>query len=309
MKKFIASVLCIIFAVSLAACHGIKAPEQTKDDGSKSTAQASQDPSEGTSAAVTSPAFLAASACIEHKIDKVKMPDAEDNGYEDEDLEYHYPQLLIESSYADEINREIVRTVEKCKKDLNSSEEDLYIGSDYAAFLSKEDVLSLIFIAFGEYDMNLYRVYNIDVKTGGKVDNARIAEIAGVSDIRKAAMEALQKFYNDTLGIFRIENYRVIYEPGSSKDFQQKDVEMTFSERYLNDKMQIGLTDEGKMFFITMVDTTGGAEYYDYVFDVDGICLDEEAKAFVPVEDDEDEDYDDINEDDWFEETDGSFDE
>ena len=310
MKKYITSILCITLIMSLAGCVNPNAPEQTAGNNTKTTAETSVDPSEGTTATVTNPAFDTASACIQDKVEKLKMPDAESYGEdEDSELEYHIPQLLIKSSYADKINKEISGKVEKYKKNLSSQEDELITHTDYAAFLTKEGVLSIVFFAIGEWDLNEYKVYNIDVKTGEKVDNARIAEIAGVSSIREAAMEALEKFYNDTLGIFKIVDHKVIIEEGERKDVQQRNVEMTFSERYLNDKMQIGLTDDGKMFFITMVDTTGGAEYYDYVFDVDGIWLDVDEKAFVPVEDDGDEDYDDINEDDWTDEADDSEDE
>ncbi len=310
MKKLYATILCITLVMSISGCVNPNTPEQTADNGTKTTAGTSADTSEGTSSDVTNPVFDTASACIQDKVEKVKMPDPESYGEdEDSELEYHIPQLLIKSSYADEINKEISGKVEKYKKNLSAQEDELIICTDYAAFLTKEGVLSLIFIAIGEWDLNEYKVYNIDVKTGEKVDNSRIAEIAGVSDIREAAMKALEKFYNDTLNIVTIIGHKVVIEQGEIKDAQLKSVEMTFSERYLNDKMQIGLTNEGRMFFITMVDTTGGAEYYDYVFDVDGIWLDVDEKAFVPVEDDGDEDYDDINEDDWTDEADDSEDE
>ena len=74
-----------------------------------------------------------------------------------------------------------------------------------------------------------------------------------------------------------------------------KDVEKTFSEKNLNDKMQIGLTNEGKMFFISTIDTTAGAEFYNWVYDVNGTSLDDEdnpcwvGEHFPDEEDDEDE--------------------
>ena len=294
MKKIIATVLCLTLVISLAACSSTKESVETTAGSSETTAESKETPSSDVSETVTSSAPDNAYGYIERKIEKAKMEDAEEYGYEDDDIEYIYPQLLIKSSYADSVNKEISQAVKKYAKALNSEDGDFFTFSDYAAFLTKEGVMSLIFISYGEYELNEFKVYNIDVNTGEKVDNAGIAKIAGVSDIRKAAMDALQKLYNDTLGVFKVENYKVVYEPGTSKDTQQRDVEMTFSERYLNDRMQIGLTDEGKMFFITVVDTTGGAEFYNYVFDIDGICLDEEEKAFVPVEDDDEEEEDDL---------------
>ena len=301
MKKYITSILCITLIMSLAGCVNPNAPEQTAGNNTKTTAETSVDPSEGTTATVTNPAFDTASACIQDKVEKLKMPDAESYGEdEDSELEYHIPQLLIKSSYADKINKEISGKVEKYKKNLSSQEDELITHTDYAAFLTKEGVLSIVFFAIGEWDLNEYKVYNIDVKTGEKVDNARIAEIAGVSSIRKAAMDALQKYYNDREWI-KLENYKVVLEPGQKKDDQMKDVERMFSEKYLNDKMQIGLTDEGKMFFITTVDEMAGAEYYEHVFDVNGYDLDEEANTFVPFDTGDDEDYD-VEEDDWTDE-------
>ena len=306
MKKLLASVLSLTLVMSLAACSSAKEPEQTTEittttttteatttETSETTTESkAEETSETTIEKKTNPA----SAYIEEKIEKAEMKDWEDNGFEDGEFEFKYPQLLIKSSYADSVNKEIKKAVEKYTKDLNSEEGSLILSTSYAAFITKEGVLSLVFISDEETDCNEYKVYNIDVTTGKKVDNARIAKIAGVSSIRKAAMDALQNFYNDK-GWFKLENYKVVLEPGQEKDEQMKNVERSFGEKYLNDKMQIGLTDEGKLFFISTCGSAGGADFYDYVYDVNGYWLDEETNSFVPFDcgDDEDvEDADDI---------------
>ncbi len=323
MKKLLASVLCLTLVMSLAACSNAKEPEQTTENtttteatttttesttteattttttepSEKSSETTSESKTEGTSASVKDKKIKPASAYIEEKIEYAEMNDWEDQGFEDGEIEYKYPQLLIKSSYADSVNKEIKKTVEKYKKAVNNEEHYLFLSTSYAAFITKEGVLSLVFISDEETDCNEYKVYNIDVTTGKKVDNARIAKIAGVSSIRKAAMDALQNFYNDK-GWFKLENYKVVLEPGQEKDEQMKNVERSFGKKFLNDKMQIGLTDEGKLFFISTCGSAGGADFYDYVYDVNGYWLDEETNSFVPFDrgDDGEEDESDEGE-------------
>ena len=327
MKKFLASVLCLTLVMSVAACSTAKEPEHTTEPTTTTTtAETTEKPVETTEPTTTTTSEATEATSVSQSEDtSASSADKKTNpamayiqekveiGYlsasyvdpasyvddEGEEVKFHFPKLLIESSYADKVNKEISGKVEKYKKDLEIDDSDLFVGSTYAAFLTK-DVLSLVFVSYHVWDCNEYKVYNIDVKTGEKVDNARIAEIAGVSSIRKAAMDALQKYYNDREWI-KLENYKVVLEPGQKKDDQMKDVERMFSEKYLNDKMQIGLTDEGKMFFITTVDEMAGAEYYEHVFDVNGYDLDEEANTFVPFDTGDDEDYD-VEEDDWTDE-------
>lgn len=301
MKKFLASVLCLTLVMSFAACSSTKEPEQTSEittttttteatttETSETTTESkAEETSETSIEKKTNPAF----AYIQDKVEKHKIPESWLDE-EDDELEFHIPYLLIESSYADEVNKEISGKVAKYMKDLDSQDAGLFTGTGYAAFLTKEDVLSLVFVSYHEWDCNEYKVYNIDVKTGDKVDNARIAQIAGVSSIRQAAMDALQKFYNDREWV-KLDNYKVVLEPGRKKDDQMKNVESSFGEKYLNDNMQIGLTEEGKMFFITTAGSMGGADFYEYVFDVEGFDLDTEANKFVPFDDGGEEEEDD----------------
>ena len=75
-----------------------------------------------------------------------------------------------------------------------------------------------------------------------------------------------------------------------------KNVERSFGKKYLNDKMQIGLTDEGKLFFISTCGSAGGADFYDYVYDVNGYWLDEETNSFVPFDHGDDGEEDESDE-------------
>ena len=316
MKKFLASVLCLTLVMSVAACSTAKEPEQTTEPTTTTTtttaetttepaekptettepsATTSESKTEDTSASSADKKTNPAMAYIQEKVEIGYLP-ASYVDYEGDEVKFHFPKLLIESSYADKVNKEISGKVEKYKKDLEIDDSDLFTSTTYAAFLTK-DVLSLVFVSYHEWDCNEYKVYNIDVKTGKKVDNARIAKIAGVSSIRKAAMDALQKYYNDGNGV-KLENYKVVLEPGQKKDDQMKNVEKSFGEKYLNDKMQIGLTEDGKMFFISTVGSLGGADFYERVYDVNGYDLDAEANAFVPFDTGDDEDYD-VEEDAW----------
>lgn len=303
MKKFLASVLCITIAMSLAACSK-KAPDQT------GTVQPTEKPIEASEEFHTQPSATASTIAnpafefIKTKVDRITVAgEADEDGEKEEDevLSYYVPELLIKSSYAESVNKEINAAYEKYKKNLKNEELEQFYGTSYIAYLTKEGILSLVFISYGEYDDNEYKVYNIDTKTGEEVENAKLAELAGVSDIRKAAMDALQNLYNK-MEIFKIKDYKVVLEKGEKKDEQMRDVEKTFSEKYLNDKMQIGLTNEGKMFFISTIDTTGGAEFYNWVYDANGTTLDDEdnpywvGERFPDDEDDEDDESDEGDE-------------
>ena len=301
MKKFLASVLCITIAMSLAACSK-KAPEQTgtvqpTDITVETSGKAVTEPS-ATVSTIANPAY----EFIKTKVDRITVAgevDEDGDKEEDEVLSYYVPELLIKSSYAESVNKEINAAYEKYKKNLKNEELEQFYGTSYIAYLTKEGVLSLVFISYGEYELNEYKIYNIDTKTGEKVENAKLAEIAGVSNIRKTAMDALQNLYNK-MDIFKIKDYKVVLEKGEKKDEQMRDIEKTFSEKYLNDKMQIGITNEGKMFFVSMIDTTAGAEFYNWVYDVDGTTLDDEDNPYWVGDrfpDEEDEDDEDEDED------------
>ena len=297
MKKLLASVLSIAIIMSFAAC-GNKNGQQPSGSGNSTAAQAGSSSSSATKAAFNNPA----SEFVKDRIENITVPgETIEDGSKEEDeiLAYHIPELLIKSSYADSVNKEINAAFEKYKKSSKSEDKAHYYGSSYIAYLSKDGILSLVFISYGENDDNEYKVYNIDTKTGEKVENARIAQIAGVSDIRKTAMDALQAWYNK-MEIVKVKDYKVVVESGENKDSQMKDVENTFSEKYLNDRMQIGLTAEGKIFFITTVSTMAGAEFYNWVFDATGESLDDEDNPYWTGEmsPDDEEDAEDGDEED-----------
>ena len=307
MKKIVATALICTMLFSLAACSGKKAPEQTTTVAAattETTAAPANAPTEPSSTATT--VNNPASEFIKTKVDKITVAgevDEDGEKEEDEVLSYYVPELLIKSSYAESVNKEINSAYEKYKKNLKNEELEQFHGTSYIANLTKEGILSLVFIAYGEYEQNEFKVYNIDTKTGEKVDNARIAQIAGVSNIRKAAMDALQAFYNKKEW-YEIKNYKVVKEKGEKKDSEDKEVEKRFSEKHLNDKMKIGLTSEGKLLFVSNIYNGGGAAEFDFVYDADGNDLDDEknpcwvGESYPDDEDDEDEgeedeDYDD----------------
>ena len=282
MKKIITTALICAMLFSLAACNK-KQSEQTTAMISEPTAETTAT-AETSETAQTEPSATAttvynpASEFVKDRTEKVPDPNRvdEDGEVDESDIfVYHLPELQIKSSYADAVNKEINAAFEKYKKNYNNADVEQFYSTEYIAYLTKEGILSLVLISNGEYECNEYKVYNIDTKTGEKVDNARIAKTAGVSSIRKAAMDALQNLYNK-MEIFQFKDYKIELKKGEKKDSQMKDVEKTFSEKHLNDKMQIGLTSEGKMFFVSEIDTTAGAEFYNYIYDADGVRLDDE---------------------------------
>ena len=286
MKKLIASVLLISVVMSLAACNRTKEPEKSafaiSEIVNRNSEETSTTASSESSSTETMASYKNVSECVKDVVEKTTMmvPAGEDNE-EPEECIYHYPQILIKSSYADEVNKEISSTVEKYMKDVKKTEDadEVFVSTEYIAYLTKEGILSIVFISDEYYEYCRYKIYNIDTKTGEKVDNARIAQAAGVSSIRKAAMDALQAFYNK-LGEYKIKNYKVVVKKGKKKNAEMKAVEKTFSEKYLNDNMQIGVTADGQLVFVTIVETSGGAGEYDCLFDAKGCFINDEDNPY-----------------------------
>ena len=207
---------------------------------------------------------------IKDKVVKFKIKDSynkKKKKWKYDTLVFHFPVLLIKSSYADTINKAVDKMIAAYKKEFKDKEDTGIYGTEYIAYLTKDGILSLVLIETSANDYLEFRIYNIDVKTGEKVDNARIAQIAGVSNIRKTAMNALQAKYNKGKQ-FKIKNYKVVKKKGQKKNSMDKDVEKAFSEKRLNDKMKIGLTAEGKIFFISEYET-GAGEFFG-IYDANG---------------------------------------
>ncbi|MBR3081471.1 MAG: hypothetical protein IKH06_01315 [Clostridiales bacterium] len=284
MKKLIATLLCLTMAMSLASCSR-KAPEQTSEKNEPGVYETEVPLTEPTQPAETT-SNLAADF-VKCKTEKIAFGEEDDYGYKDEAALY-VPELLIKSSYADSVNKEISDAYEKIKNDLNKNDKADYSGTSYIAYLTKEGILSLVFIVYDETAGYEYKVYNIDTKTGEKVENARIAQIAGVSDITKAAKDALQNFLNKA-GVYKVENYKVVSEKGEMDGSGKADVEKSFSDEYINDKMQIGLTNEGKMFFVTKISESSGTAYSFEIYDCDGTYLDDEENPFWTGDKDRDD--------------------
>ena len=186
---------------------------------------------------------------------------------------YHAPEILIDSGCAKDINQEIAHRFESYEAAITTDGYSHYTSSDYIVYLTKEGILTIVFVEHGEWDDDIYHLYNIDVNTGDYVDNARLAEIAGITDIGKAAKDAVQAYFNAT-GNVKIENYKVVKDNNEPLNAMEKEIEDSFLDERLNDKMLVGLTSEGKMFFISALGAFGGAEWYNRMYDVNGVSLD-----------------------------------
>ena len=278
MKKLIATALICTMLFSLAACNSSK-PQQTVPESTESTtevtettqateatetttAETTETTAEATTASETSEtaaAVLNKKDYLKDKVLKFKVKDTynkKKKKWTYETYEYHFPQLLIKSSYADSINKAMEKKISAYKKEHKTNGFTDGV-TEYIAYLTKDGVLSIIFIETSPNDHIDCRVYNIDVITGEKVDNARIAQTAGVSSIRKSAMNALQAKYNKEKH-YKIKNYKVVKKNGKKKNSIDKDVEKSFNEKHLSANMKIGLTSEGKIFFISdYIDANG----------------------------------------------------
>jgi hypothetical protein len=298
MKKLLASILCLTMVMSLAACNG-KQPEQSGQGQESETTVPDIVETEVPLTETTKapdPVNLATDF-VKCKSEKFAYGEEDDYGFRSE-ISLYIPELLIKSSYADSVNKEISDTYEKIKKAMNKEETAIYDDTSYIAYLTKEGVLSLVFIAnaesanaVGHADRDVFKVYNIDTKTGEKVENARLAQIAGVSDITKAAKDALQNYFNKS-GEFEVKDYKVVSEKDEENGSGKTDVEYSFRDEYINDKMQIGLTNEGKMFFVTKLSQASGTDFSYELYGSDGTNLDDMDNPFWIGDKDRDEEDD-----------------
>ena len=171
---------------------------------------------------------------------------------------FYVPEILIKSAYADSVNKEIADIFEGYKKEFKKTKGDpSFDETAYYAFITKEGILSIIFVEYGVGDVSpKHHVWNIDVTTGEKVDNARLAEIAGVKNIRQAAMKALESHYDglETAGgSIYVKDFKLVKGSKSVMKKNKKAIEDSLSEKYLNENMKIGITSEGKLLFICRI--------------------------------------------------------
>ena len=184
----------------------------------------------------------------------------------EQDGEYHVPKVVFKTEYAAQMKQEIDGCFAVYAEEIADNGYSHYYSTHYIAFLSPGGVLSIVFVEVGEWDDDVFHVWNFDVKTGNKVDNSRIAEIAGVRSIRKAGMDAAQKCLNNT-GMINVQDYQLV---STDYEYMRDSVANTFSEAYINDNMPVGLTSDGKMFFISPIASFAGAEYYYTMYDING---------------------------------------
>lgn len=267
MKKLLASVLCIATVMSLVACSGKQTEttaattvETTVETTTVAKTSIATETTEATTTSETTETTPTTTAPVLTKKDYVKNASKEYRKYVKGDKSFYAPEILIKSAYAEQINKEIKKLFEGYKK--NSS--NIY-GTEYLTYLTKEGILSIVFKEIREKET--FRVYNIDVTTGEKVDNARMAEIAGFKDIKKAAKDALQEYYLTTNDGIPFKNYKVVKKKGKKLTENEKKAEASFGEKYINDNIAAGLTDKGKLFFVITV--WGGSSYEKTVFEFD----------------------------------------
>ena len=270
MKKLTAVLLTSAMVFSLTAC-GKSNVTPTRDGGTETT----KEEVVTTESDVTTEAPETTDTASENGNIGKYVKDARDTykHLERDGNKYHAPEILIDSGCAKDINQEIARRFESYEAAITTDGYSHYTSSDYIVYLTKEGILTIVFVERGEWDDDIYHLYNIDVNTGDYVDNARLAEIAGITDIGKAAKDAVQAYFNAT-GNVKIENYKVVKDNNEPLNAMEKEIEDSFLDERLNDKMLVGLTSEGKMFFISALGAFGGADWYNRMYDVNGVSLD-----------------------------------
>ena len=193
------------------------------------------------------------------------VSDLVDN-YKDYGEHYHVPYVNIESDYTAQMREEIDGIFAYFDEIIERDGYCHYTATHYLACLSPDGILSIVFVESGDWDDDVFRVWNIDCTTGQKVDNAKLAELAGINDIRTAAMDAVQLFINIRGGGITCENH----EPVNTADVYVDEVKATFSEERINNDMRMGVTGDGTVFFISNVVSLGGAPAYYEIYDING---------------------------------------
>ena len=233
--KFSALILAAVCgAAALSAC-GAKPAENTQT----------------TAAAVTEAATDAATDAATEAVQTTEEPtraadefvrtvrvESWETKYGDETREYfcQQPELLIQSADADAINAEIA---ERCNKifdayDSGKPMEDFSKGAEYKAYLNGK-TLSLVFIDRAPVNQSVYYyVYNIDVESGSRLDDERVAEYF---DAKTAGMQ------------------------GGMDTVIAKCREKTLSDEYLG-KAQYYLADRNTLSAVFAYNWVAGAEQY-----------------------------------------------
>ena len=192
-----------------------------------------------------------------------------------------FPEIILKSAYADQVNKEIDGIMQKYIE-IRKTNKKYCFCSQYMAYLHKSGILSVLFLEEPDNEEGtIYHMYNIDVTTGLKADNTRMAAAAGVTDIRKAAMNAVAKLYRKNG--WKIKDYKPA-EKMSEANYQA--VVNSFKEDRLNDNMMMGITDKGKLFFVSDIggiyDDDGVSTDATFIYDADGKDLEYESnKNFV----------------------------
>lgn len=269
MKRLLAAALASAMMLSLAACN--EKPKMTCDGGTETMKEPESETIE--KIVITDPDDSLPSPeapFTEADISKY-VRDARDTYKhleKDEHAGYHVPEILIDSDCAKSVNEEIAKRFEMYEAAIVKDGESHYYASEYIAYLTKEGILTVVFVEIGMWDDDIYHVYCIDVTTGSYADNARLAEISGVTGIGAAAKDAVQAYYNAS-GQVKIENYKVVSANDSLNGMEQA-IQDSFGDDRLNDTMLIGLKSDGTMFFISALGSFGGAEWYYRMYDVAG---------------------------------------
>ena len=288
MKKFLSVLLASAMVLSIASCTSKKPSDghhdrdnvetqasKRENGGTEETDPVINEPTETEETSETTEATTEATTTtselpIDFGTASDYVTDIRDTyKYLELDGEYHVPRVVFNSPYAQEMNDEIRDIFRDYALEISNVGDCHYWYTKYIAFLSPDGVLSVVFVEGGMWDDDIYHVWNFDVMTGNQVDNWTMAERAGVIDIRTAAMDAVQNYYNNT-GMLTVENYEL--QPGSF-DYMKQAVEDSFSTDRLYENMPMGLTNEGKIFFVSGLASFGGADWYYRIYDASGIDL------------------------------------
>lgn len=298
MKKFTAIIISLAMMFALCSCNenGVEAP-QTRPHYNETVEQTTVEETEA-SEEETEATVEETEEIDEDDFDFEEYPDGigADSGVpypgrEDIDGVVHaeiarcancnsdkifvYPVLELESDDADLING----SVEAILDVVTNDEDDLYLSSDFFYYIY-EDCISLVFAVHGNYDMDSFQIWNLDMETGEVVSNSDILAMSNAteSSIAEAGTVACTNYINHAADWG--EGYEPLIVDGALNpnspmydDYMLRLYDETFSIYNIHDGMSVGIDSEGTLFFTSDVMSFGGADFYMRLYNYDGISL------------------------------------
>lgn len=299
MKRFLALTLSLVMALSLCACKESSETTETEiletgwvEDLEEETEETEETTRETTRATTRATAATTTETTEESFPDGLDADGGAPNPSNDdidgvihaateactvcrENKFFVYPVIDLESSDADAINSVISEKV----TEMTTDEGEFYLSSDFFYYIYG-DAISVVFIVEGDWDMNEYYIWNLSMENGNVISNDQIFAMSNAAEdtIAEAGTAACTNYLNHISSWGGNDEMLIVdgalnpNGPMYSANLEELFVN-TFSIYNINDGMTMGIDSEGTLFFTSSVMSFGGADYYNQLYNYDGIDL------------------------------------